>query len=131
MPPYVNIFVEPLKDSTAQNGIAVVMALMLLDLLIGIIGAVATKTFDSSKMRDGLLHKFTELAVILDGALLGGLQLSVQPLLIATCAYVGIMETGSVIELIKKYNPDAEGLVGWLTAFVTDKDKQGGANGNG
>jgi len=136
MPPYINIFVEPLKDSTAQNGIAVVMALMLLDLLIGIIGAVATKTFDSSKMRDGLLHKFTELvaialAVILDGALLGGLQLSVQPLLIATCVYVGIMETGSVIELIKKYNPEAEGLVGWLTAFVMDKDKQGGANGNG
>ena len=77
-------------------------------------------------MRSGLLHKFTELiciatAIILDGALIGGADISIQPILMTTCVYIGVMETGSILELVKRYNPDAEGLVGWLTSFVQQK----------
>jgi hypothetical protein len=126
MPPYIQPFVEPMLDSTAQTAVVAVCLLIGLDLVVGITGAVVTHTFNSERMRAGLLHKFMELsalalALILDGALISGLDLATQPLLLATCAYIGIMETGSVLELIKKYDPDAEGLVGWLTSFVEQK----------
>ena len=126
MPQVIQPFVAPMLDPLAQRAVCAVLLLITLDLLVGIIGAVATHTFSSEKMRAGLLHKFMELSamalgIILDGALTGGLDLATQPVLIATCIYIGIMETGSVLELIKKYDPDAEGLVGWLTSFVTPK----------
>lgn len=126
MPHYIQPFVEPLLDETAQTAVAAVLLLIALDLVVGITGAVVTRTFSSERMRAGLLHKFMELsaitlAAILDGALTGGLELAVQPVLMATCVYVGIMETGSVLELIKQYDPEAEGLVGWLTSFVQRK----------
>lgn len=126
MPQYIEPFVEPLLDETAQTAVAAVLLLVALDLVVGITGAVVTRTFSSERMRAGLLHKFMELsaitlAAILDGALTGGLELAVQPVLMATCVYVGIMETGSVLELIKRYDPEAEGLVGWLTSFVQRK----------
>ena len=128
MPPYIQHFVEPMADPVAQTAVVGVCLLIVLDLIVGVTGALATKTFSSEKMRDGLLHKFTELAsmalgVILDGMLMGGLDLSVEPVLLGTCAYVAVMEVGSVLELVKKYNPDAEGLVGWLTSFVQAKDQ--------
>lgn len=126
MPPYIYHVISPVTDPKAQTAIFTVLALILLDLVVGIVGAIVTHTFSSEKMRAGLLHKFMELCAmalgaILDGALVGGFDLQTQPLLIATCAYIGIMETGSVLELIKKYDPDAEGLVGWLTNFVKPK----------
>ena len=125
MQPYEH-FLEPLLDPGAQTVIMGVCLLILLDLLVGIIGAVVTHTFSSEKMRDGLLHKFTELAcmalaLILDGMLLGGIELSFEPILTGTCIYISIMEAGSVLELVRKYNPDADGLVGWLTSFVQPK----------
>jgi len=126
VPVYVEHLMEPVVQPAAQTAIFTVLLLIALDLIVGIVGAVATHTFSSEKMRAGLLHKFMELsaialAIILDGALVGGLDLTVQPILLATCVYIGIMETGSVLELIKKYDPDAEGLVGWITSFVAPK----------
>lgn len=32
-----------------------------------------------------------------------------------------VMETGSILELVKQYNPDAAGVIGWLTSFVNEK----------
>ncbi len=126
MPSYIEPFAATIHNSDAQVAVVTVLLLIALDLLVGIAGAFATKTFSSEKMRDGLLHKFMELcamalALILDAALMGGLDLTMQPLLIATCIYIGIMEVGSILELIKHYNPDAEGLVGWITSFVSPK----------
>ncbi len=125
MEPYTT-FLRPLLDPVAQTAIFGVCLLIMLDLLVGITGAIVTKTFSSEKMRDGLLHKFTELvsmalAVILDGMLMGGLDITFEPILVSTCIYISIMEAGSVLELVRKYNPDADGLVGWLTQFVQPK----------
>lgn len=126
MPYGLQPFFEPLRDTHAQTAIWAVLFLILLDLGVGIVGAVMTKRFSSLKMREGLLHKLMELsalvlAVILDGALLGGLGVTNQPVLIATCCYVIVMELGSILELIKTYNPDAAGFVGFLTSFVAPK----------
>lgn len=135
MPHPIETFVQPVRDTGAQTAIVTVLLLILLDFLTGFMGAIATRNFSSEKMRSGLLHKFTEmvaiaLAIVLDGALTSNLGLSIEPVLIATCGYVGFMEVGSVLELIKKYNPDAAGLVGWLTSFVQPKggiDREGDA----
>ena len=125
----LHAFTQPLLDQSAQVAIIAVLALIALDFIIGVMGAVILHEFSSEKMRNGLLHKFTEmcciaLGVILDGVLVGGLDLTVQPVLLATCGYIIVMETGSVLELVAKYNPDAEGLVKWLTQFVRPKGAQ-------
>lgn len=129
MPP-IEAFMTPIKDPMSQTAIVGVLLAILIDFALGIGGAVMTKTFSSAKMRAGLLHKYTEmcavaLGVVLDGVLAGGLDLEFQPVLLATCAYIILMEVGSVLELIKKYNPDAEGLVGWLTSRVMPKGGTG------
>lgn len=126
MPPYVEAFLNPVRDSMSQTAIVAVLLLIALDFLIGITGALATKTFSSEKMRAGLLHKFTEmgcvaLAIILDGAFTANLGLTIQPVLLGTCLYLAAMETGSILELVRLYNPDAAGLIGWLTSFVQPK----------
>lgn len=126
MPYPIEVFFEPLRSAKAQMAIFAVLLLMALDLLVGIVGAIATKRFSSLKMRDGLLHKFMELtaiavAVIFDALLLGGFDITAQPILIATCVYIIIAEAGSILELIKTYNPECTGLFGFLTSFVAPK----------
>jgi len=122
----LHTFIQPILEPAAQVAVIGVLLLILLDFVIGVVGALFQREFSSEKMRAGLLHKFTELACIalatvLDGVLVGGLELTVQPVLIATCCYLIVMEAGSILELVKKYNPDAAGLVGWLAQFVRPK----------
>ena len=109
----MNIFIRPVTDNpAAQVAIAAVLLLILLDIIAGFTGAAVTKTISSKKMREGLLHKFMELVLvvladIIDGALLGGFDiLGGNPLLIATCAYIAFMEVSSILEIVGKYNPD-------------------------
>ena len=124
----MNIFIRPVTDNpAAQVAIAAVLLLILLDIIAGFTGAAVTKTISSKKMREGLLHKFMEmvlvvLADIIDGALLGGFDiLGGNPLLIATCAYIAFMEVSSILEIVGKYNPDlADG--GILSLFDHSKE---------
>lgn len=109
----MNIFVRPVTDNpVAQVAIAAVLLLILLDIIAGFTGAAVTKTISSKKMREGLLHKFMELVLlvladIIDGALLGGFDiLGGNPLLVVTCAYIAFMEVSSILEIVGKYNPD-------------------------
>jgi phage-related holin len=109
----MQVFIKPITDNpTAQVAIAAVGVLIVLDVLTGFVGAALTRSISSQKMREGLLHKFMEivlvvLADIIDGALLGGFDiLGGNPLLIATCAYIALMEVSSILEIVGKYNPD-------------------------
>lgn len=109
----MGVFIRPITDNpTAQIAIAAVGILILLDVLAGFTGAAITHAISSKKMREGILHKFMEfvlvaLATIIDGALLGGFQiLDGNPLLIATCVYIAIMEVSSILEIVGKYNPE-------------------------
>lgn len=109
----MQVFVRPITDNpTAQIAIAAVGILILLDVVAGFTGAAITHTISSKKMREGILHKFMELvlvvlATVIDGALLGGFQiLDGNPLLIATCVYISIMEVSSILEIVGKYNPE-------------------------
>lgn len=112
----MQVFVRPITDNpTAQIAIAAVGILIMLDVITGFTGAAITHTISSQKMREGILHKFTELvlvvlATIIDGALLGGFDvLGGDPVLLVTCGYIAVMEVSSILELVAKYNPDLAG----------------------
>lgn len=109
----MHVFISPIADNpTAQIAIAAVGILILLDVLTGFVGAAVTHTISSRKMREGALHKFTELvlvvlATIIDGALMGGFDiLGGSPILLVTCGYIAVMEVSSILEIVGKYNPE-------------------------
>lgn len=96
--------------------IAVVFLLIILDIASGWSAAIATKSIDSSKMRNGLWHK---LAYVFAIALAGILEWSFVeyhvnfgvdiPLLVPVCLYIGVTEISSIIENIAIINPDLVG----------------------
>lgn len=125
----MQVFIRPITDNpTAQIAIAAVCVLIALDVVTGFTGAAVTKSISSQKMREGILHKFMELvlvvlATIIDGALMGGFDvLGGDPILLATCGYIAVMEVSSILELVGKYNPELAGE-GILSLFAP-KDAQ-------
>lgn len=116
------------ENPQAQVGICTVMVLVVLDVLVGFIGAIITKTVSSQKMRAGLLHKFSEIVVVIladvvDSALIGGFDIvDGTPVLLATCVYIAFMEISSILELAVKYNPQLKDLS--IFSFVIKDDKQ-------
>lgn len=91
---------------------------MAVDVLYGLIGALANNCFSSTKMRQGLLHKVGEIVILFLGYLiqwvttsgvdfgaLGYIQADIPSYLIIA-SYIFIMEVGSILELCVKYNPD-------------------------
>ena len=86
-------------------------AFIALDFITGLIQSLATATFSSSIMRQGLFHKLGLLLCIVLGVLVDyaqtWLDLGVSvPVAGAVCAYIVIMEIGSSLENICKINPD-------------------------
>lgn len=96
---------EPQAWSLAIGG-----AVMIIDVVSGLVKAFAKKCYDSAKMRVGLVHKFTELVIV---ALAFVLELACEHIaglpfsgvtVVLTCAYIIIMEVGSIMEnLIAAY----------------------------
>lgn len=128
----MGVFIRPVTDNpTAQIAIAAVCILIVLDVITGFVGAAVTHQISSKKMREGALHKFTELilvalATIIDGALLGGFDvLGGDPVLLVTCGYISVMEVSSILELVAKYNPDIAGA-GILALFEPKRNPKGG-----
>ena len=113
LPPYLDVFIAIVRDNTiAQTATVAVLALILCDWVFGIGAAIARHEFDSAVMREGLWHKCAELGllfvgIIVDGALLGGFDLGYSaPMYTALCAYICIMELGSLLETFARMNPD-------------------------
>lgn len=95
----------------------VVGTLMLLDIMSGLIKAFATKTVDSTVMRQGLFHKAASLlvitlAVVLDVALDAGFNVAVTPIFEAVAGYIALMEVLSILENAAEANPDLGNIVG-------------------
>lgn len=82
------------------------------DLLTGfIIKGVIPHNVRSSVMREGLVHKSWEVAIILSAALIdialgAGMGMSMQPVSAATCAFIFVMECASVCENALDGNPE-------------------------
>ena len=95
-------------DPTA---VMIALALMALDILLGLAGAVKNKDVQSSKMREGLWHKagsvgLIVLAYVLDVAV-DHVDLGVIfPGVVIVCAYIILMEVGSCLENLVVLNPE-------------------------
>ena len=90
---------------------AIAFAFIVLDFATGLTKAFATKTFTSTKMREGLFHKVALVLCMILGWLVdfaqGYLDLGAAvPVAAAICVYICLMEITSIIENVCKINPD-------------------------
>lgn len=84
---------------------------ILLDMVTGLVKAFKEKAYTSSVMREGLFHKCGSILCIVFGVLIdyaqGFLELGVSvPVAVSICAYVVLMEIGSIIENVCSINPE-------------------------
>lgn len=92
--------------ATVTRYILLAGVFILLDVVTGLIKALTTGTFQSSKMREGLRHKAGEvlavaLGVAIDWALpLLGVTVNYVSALFIFSSYIVLMEIGSIIENI-------------------------------
>lgn len=86
-------------------------AFIVLDLVTGVLKALMKKEFTSSIMREGLFHKTGSVVCVAFGVLIDAAQTVVDigvtlPVASTFCAYIILMEIGSIIENICAINPD-------------------------
>lgn len=88
----------------------VVLASIGVDIITGLLAAVATKTFKSSTMRAGAWHKIGEILMV---CILYGIEIAMPlvgldyniPFVEIGTVYLLIMEIGSVLENIVRMSP--------------------------
>lgn len=92
--------------------IGTALVLMVLDIIVGFAQSLITGSFSSSVMRVGLGHKFVTAAIIAMSVILetAGSHVAGLPFSGATtvlvCAYVVVMEVGSILENAAKAYPE-------------------------
>lgn len=84
---------------------------IVLDLITGTIKAFAEHNFASSVMREGLFHKVGSILCIALGMYADYAQQYIDlgvalPISGAICAYIALMEIGSIVENLAKINPE-------------------------
>ena len=139
MPTYLDVFVSPVRDNGfAQTLIIALLVCIVFDIISGFGAAAANNGIDSSKMRKGIWHKLAEVmfvfvADIIDGLLLGGLQIQIQPVLVGTLLFLVFMELLSIVENLVKANPDLARvpLVNKLAQAVAELGDGDGEAGDG
>jgi len=108
--------------------ICVALALMVVDILTGLLKAFQSGKYDSSLMREGLYHKIANILIIFVSAILEiafnipnvTFDFSV-PMLGATCVYIIFNEFCSIVENLSAINPELASLVAkWLDKAKKD-----------
>ena len=84
---------------------------ILLDLVTGLIKAFKEKNYSSTVMREGLYHKTGSILCVVFGILVDYAQTLIDigvsiPVAISVCAYIVLMEIGSIIENVCSINPE-------------------------
>lgn len=128
MPTYLDTFFAPIRDSQANQ--VLIMALFIgiaVDVILGVASAALRCEIKSRKMREGAMHKLAEVGLvivadILDGMLMGGLMLTVAPVLPSTVSFLALMELFSICENCVKMNPDFAQvpLIGQIAKLLHD-----------
>ena len=94
----LEVFLQPVQDPQAQIVIIALALLALLDVLFGVINAMFIQhDFSSHEFREGLIRKISNFGIIVaadvvDGMLLGGLELGFQPVLMSVVISLTLME---------------------------------------
>lgn len=78
------------------------LCMMALDIILGTINAIATKTFKSSRMRVGLSKKSGEIAILVLGELFSFAMGLPKELMRGVSAYIIFMEFMSIMENCEK-----------------------------
>ena len=113
MPPFIDVFLSPIRDNTVAQTLTVgLFILAAMDVLFGVINAwFIQRDFASHELRKGIIRKLGNfgmlvMAIILDGLLLGGLDLGFQPLYIAVATMLVLMEVASLLEIFAAMHPE-------------------------
>lgn len=120
LPVYIDVFLAPVRDcQEVQIALMAMLILTAADIIFGLGNAIASKTFSSAKMRDGIKHKSASFGLVLigivaDGLVFGNVELAQQigfdaPVLMACCVYLCVMEIASLLETFKLLNPQLAG----------------------
>ena len=85
---------------------------MCMDVITGLIGAFASNSFSSTKMKEGAFHKSGIILISLFGLLIDVLSAFIEelpfqtPLTMAFCVYLIGMEAMSIVENLVIINPE-------------------------
>lgn len=113
LPSYLDVFLAPIRDNQIAQTLTVgLMMLAALDVAMGVINAwFIQHNFASHALREGIVRKLANLgllvvALILDGLLLGGLDLGFQPLYVSVATMLALMEVASLLEIFAEMHPE-------------------------
>lgn len=124
-------------DRTEIAALVITCVLIVMDYLTGLAKSVVNKDIDSTKMRDGLWHKATYVAVIVLAEIIEHGQEAVDlgftvPLIVPTCVYIVLTETASILENLSQINPKlADSPVMQLFRSTKDTAGNGAKSGKG
>lgn len=126
MAPY-SYFVAPIMDQKAQVAIIGLMILALMDVIFGVLNAwFIQHDFSTHEFRQGLIRKLANMGIVVmadvvDAMLLGGLELGFQPVLMAVCVALIMMEVGSLCEIFAEMHPEISESE-WYQMLAHSKD---------
>ena len=110
--------------------IGIVFLLVLIDYITGVVDGIMHGKLSSEKMRKGLGHKFTYLAIICVALIVeygsDYINLGIElPVFIPVCVGICLIEITSIIENCVKINPDLKGS-NILNIFNIDRKENDG-----
>lgn len=110
--------------------IGIVFLLVLIDYITGVVNAIMQGELSSKKMREGLGHKFTYLAVICVALIVeygsDYINLGIElPVFIPVCTGICLTEITSIVENCVKINPELSSS-NIFNIFKVDKGKSNG-----
>lgn len=105
--------------------VGIVFLLVLIDYVTGVVDAIMHGELSSEKMRQGLGHKFTYLAIICVALIIeygsDYINLGIElPIFFPACSGISLIEITSIMENCVKINPELSGS-NILDIFKVDK----------
>lgn len=106
----------PIQYSVPYNLLLVTLVFIVMDVIMGLVKALETKSFKSLKMREGLFHKLGEILCVVFGMVcemsfpVVGITVKL-PIVSTICIYIIIMETGSIVENLAAISPNIKALL--------------------
>lgn len=106
----------PIQYTVPYNLLLVTLLFIVMDIVMGLVKALETKSFKSLKMREGLFHKLGEILCVVFGMVcemsfpVVGITVKL-PIVTTICIYIIIMETGSIVENLAAISPNIKALL--------------------
>lgn len=125
--PLLQPFIEPLRGPAAQTLIIALLALSMLDVLMGSANAMFVQhDFSSHVFREGLIKKMSNLGLlcvadIVDAMLLSGVDLGYQPIFMVVGVSLALMEVWSLLEIYAEMHPEISDT-DWYRMLLRSKE---------